>query len=291
LGAYFNIDVTLVRVIFVILTILTHGAWILVYFIMAVVIPYANTSEQKAEAYGLPFNAQELLERAREKYAHFDKEYWREYKKQWKDQAQEQVQRAKEVHQKAHHHAKQRAREMRRNAHQSSRQYAREFRQNWENEWYKKVPASGHYHTGIGTAILVLMMMLITFAWLAAIFSLLTTGMILGVAFTTLPVWATILLLTCAYNILLFPIRRIKAGATSYNPYGHYYGDAGWFGLLDTIMWFTIMGVMGWALWTYVPQSHEVFYKATNWAQETFHVNTTEQQISSYTQQQTMENN
>ena len=41
IAAYFDIDVTLVRIIFVILGIITHGAMILAYFIMVMIVPKA----------------------------------------------------------------------------------------------------------------------------------------------------------------------------------------------------------------------------------------------------------
>jgi len=83
LSAYFDMDLTLVRIIFVALTIITHGAWILVYFIMSMIVPHANTSEEKAAAHGAPFNAQELMNRARENWDHWNKKEW---KKNWKEE-------------------------------------------------------------------------------------------------------------------------------------------------------------------------------------------------------------
>ena len=50
LGVYFGIDPTIVRVTFALLTLATHGWWILVYFVLMVVIPEAETSEQVAAA-------------------------------------------------------------------------------------------------------------------------------------------------------------------------------------------------------------------------------------------------
>jgi phage shock protein PspC (stress-responsive transcriptional regulator) len=47
LAAYLGIDVTIVRIIFVVLSVITKGAWIGVYFLAMFVIPYAHTSEQR----------------------------------------------------------------------------------------------------------------------------------------------------------------------------------------------------------------------------------------------------
>lgn len=78
LSAYFNVDVTVVRIIFVILAVLTGGAWVAVYILMMLVMPEAKTPEEKAEARGYQFNAQELLGRAKQKYAELsDEKHWR----------------------------------------------------------------------------------------------------------------------------------------------------------------------------------------------------------------------
>jgi phage shock protein PspC (stress-responsive transcriptional regulator) len=69
LGAYFNIDVTVIRLLFIVLTFVTSGAWIAVYFILMVVVPEAKTPEQLAEAHGENFNTQELIGKAKQKYA------------------------------------------------------------------------------------------------------------------------------------------------------------------------------------------------------------------------------
>jgi len=86
IGAYVNLDPTIVRIIFVLLAILTHGFWIVVYIILLFVIPVANTSEERAAASGLPFTAQELVDRATTKYSafrdrHLTNKWWKPKKK------------------------------------------------------------------------------------------------------------------------------------------------------------------------------------------------------------------
>ena len=68
LAAYLNVDVTVIRVVFVILAFATSGFWVLVYLIMLAVLPEAKTPEQKAELRGERFTAQDLLSRAKQKY-------------------------------------------------------------------------------------------------------------------------------------------------------------------------------------------------------------------------------
>jgi len=86
IGAYMDLDPTIVRIIFVLLAILTHGFWIVVYIILLFVIPVANTSEERAAASELPFTAQELVDRATTKYSafrdrHLTNKWWKPKKK------------------------------------------------------------------------------------------------------------------------------------------------------------------------------------------------------------------
>src|SRR5580704_16419674 len=89
LAAYLNIDVTIVRIAFVLLTLLTTGIWILVYLVMMLVVPYANTGEEHAAAAGAPFNAQEVIDRAKKHYAEFKdskewRRHWRQQRREWR---------------------------------------------------------------------------------------------------------------------------------------------------------------------------------------------------------------
>lgn len=70
LAAYFGIDVVLVRIVFVVLTLFT-GIFALVYLAMMFIVPRADTPAEVAAAHGLPFNARDVLERARKKYQAF----------------------------------------------------------------------------------------------------------------------------------------------------------------------------------------------------------------------------
>lgn len=65
LAAYLNMDVVIVRVVFVVLTLLTHGIWILAYIVAALLLPTADSPEEVAAAYGEPTTAQEVIDRVR----------------------------------------------------------------------------------------------------------------------------------------------------------------------------------------------------------------------------------
>src|SRR4029079_16556902 len=51
IAAYLDIDVTFVRIAFVILAFATFGAAVLIYIVLAFIIPYADTTEEHAAAY------------------------------------------------------------------------------------------------------------------------------------------------------------------------------------------------------------------------------------------------
>lgn len=76
LAAYFGIDVTVVRVLFVLLTLFTHGFWAIVYVILVIVIPIARTDEEFAAASGTkPFNAHDFIEQAKARAEEFRKKF------------------------------------------------------------------------------------------------------------------------------------------------------------------------------------------------------------------------
>jgi phage shock protein PspC (stress-responsive transcriptional regulator) len=91
LAAYFGIDVTLVRVVFVVFSVLTGGIGIAVYLVMMIVVPVAVTAEQMAAAHGKPFNAEELIGRPQGPQASFAagqhwRQQWRDQRRMWRDQ-------------------------------------------------------------------------------------------------------------------------------------------------------------------------------------------------------------
>ena len=88
LAAYLNMDVTLVRILFVILAILTKGVWILVYGVLSFVIPYAETSEERAAAHGQrPLTAKDLIDQAKINYTDFTTN--KAWKRHWRHQRRE----------------------------------------------------------------------------------------------------------------------------------------------------------------------------------------------------------
>lgn len=78
LATYFNIDVTIVRLIVIVATFLSSGALILAYLVLLFIVPEAKTPEQKAAAQGTNFDSKTLIETAKKKYAAVNnEEHWK----------------------------------------------------------------------------------------------------------------------------------------------------------------------------------------------------------------------
>jgi len=89
LAAYLNVDVTIIRLVFVLVTIFGYGSGVLIYLLMAVLVPAASTPAEKAAAFGAPFTAQEFIRRAKAGYydgmkSFHDKQAHREWKRKFK---------------------------------------------------------------------------------------------------------------------------------------------------------------------------------------------------------------
>lgn len=92
LSAYFNVDVAIVRLIVILLALVTNGFAIIAYIIAMIIIPMADTDEKLAAAYGIPFNAQELMNRAKVEYGSA-KQSWKSWRKDRKRQWRENIRR------------------------------------------------------------------------------------------------------------------------------------------------------------------------------------------------------
>lgn len=102
IAAYLNVDVTWVRLAFVVLTLITSGGMLLVYLIGWFIVPTAYTSEERAAAFGAPFSTEEFLGSAKKNSElhrdhHRWRREWRRQQRHWQRQLQhmnEQVRQA-----------------------------------------------------------------------------------------------------------------------------------------------------------------------------------------------------
>ena len=89
LAAHLGMDVTVVRVLFVLAAILTKGVGFIIYVVLMFLIPEAHTAEERAAAGGAPFNAKEVVDRAKKHYADGTRHWrrqWRQQQRQWRRQ-------------------------------------------------------------------------------------------------------------------------------------------------------------------------------------------------------------
>jgi phage shock protein PspC (stress-responsive transcriptional regulator) len=227
LAAYFGVDVTIVRVLFVILAVITKGAWAAVYGVMMFVIPHARTSEEHAEAQGLPFNAQEVVNQAKKNFADF-KNNKDEWKRHWR------------LH----------SREWRRHFIRQQREWRRTWPgMVWWREGAQNVPYATRVLAGVTAPILGLVSAAMFLLFVYALFSLATRGIVFGWSLPPdVPLWAALLGLFVLYHILIAPLRAVRYAA--YHAAARWY--APWTGTLEAA--FSIM--FFWLAYSYVPVFH-----------------------------------
>jgi phage shock protein PspC (stress-responsive transcriptional regulator) len=227
IAAYFAIDPTVVRIIFVALAFLTGGMWIIAYLIMMFVIPTAKTSEERAAARGLPFNAQELVDRAKRHYADLKEGHQR-----WRDKRRRAREREFWRPKREHHEPS----------------HSRPFDQ----------PQSG-YGTRIAAGIVLplagIVSAVLTVTFIIALVSVLTTGEILGWELPReVPPWIGIFALVAAYAIVNVPLRAVRHA--SYEAVGP---RRGWFVFWDGVLWIALVILVWWIAVNYVPGVREFF--------------------------------
>ena len=231
IAVYFDIDVSIIRILFVFLAFVTGGIWALVYLIMMFLIPYANTTEDMAAARGAPFNAQEVIDQAKKHYSEFkDKKEW---KRHWQQQR-------RAWHHQWHH-----------NRHW--------WRCNMESS-FSRTMNGNNYAVHIIVSMIMLALGAITtimsIVWLFAVISLLTTGAIFGWPLPAgMPLWAGALLLLVFMGMSTAPFNAIRR-ATHHNINRSIHP---WFSLSDVLIQLTIGTVIFWYAFTHFPQVEYFF--------------------------------
>jgi phage shock protein PspC (stress-responsive transcriptional regulator) len=228
IAAYMNVDPTLVRLAFVLLTIL-WGTGVLVYLVMAIVVPEARSPEEKAAASGSPPTAQEFIRRAKEGYYEAmkgipDRNARREWKRRFK-------------------------RDIRANADQ--------WRYNWHSYWAEHAPV----HPGAGFALPLLSLLhgTMTILWVCTIVSLLTTGTFFGLALpANVPVWAAALLLFIAYGMISCPLKLARRAC--YRGLGQPSWIWSFVFLLDAVVWVGIVAALVLLAVHYFPELREAIH-------------------------------
>ena len=222
LAAYINIDPTLVRLAFVLLT-LVWGAGVLVYFAMVIVVPEARSPEEKAAASGDPSTAQEFIRRAKAGYYEAVKGFPdRQARRAWQRQFK---------------------RDMRANA----------FR--WRHHWHGYWAEHTLVHPGLAGTLPVFSLLhgAVKIFWLCALVSLLATGSLFGGALpVNVPIWVAVLVLAIIYGMLTLPLkaaRRVCQGGL---------GQArplwSMIFLMDAVVWLAVVAVLLWLAFHFFPE-------------------------------------
>ena len=217
LAAYFDIDVTIVRIAFVILTVITKGAWVVVYGVMMLVVPRAETSEDRAAARGVPFNAQEVVDRAKKLHAEFAGKDWRR-------------------------HWRHKNREMRREIRHAMRA---------PRPWHPyDVP--GAFFAGLLTPVFGLINGVLFLMLAYAIYSLATQGHVSGWTIPAgMPFAVAIVILVILYGVVTSPLSAARHASMS--AYGYYPAFAVWSG----VVWLGIVAWLVWFGSQYQPEIRE----------------------------------
>jgi phage shock protein PspC (stress-responsive transcriptional regulator) len=223
-AAYINVDVTWVRIAVALLTLFSGGGVFLVYLVLAFIVPYADTAEDRAAAFGMPFNTEELIKSAKKNFEEFgDKYRWR---REWRRQ---------------------------------QRHWNRQFRH--MNEQIRMAtssaaPAVGHTARAIGSVfvpIAALAGAIIFVMWILSLLSLVTQHTIFGWPLPhNIPLWVGILLLVMLYSAISTPLRMIRRGGQ--NTAGYH---PGW-SLLHGLMWIGFTALLFWVAYTFFPGVREL---------------------------------
>lgn len=232
IGAYLRVDANVVRAGFVILTLVTHGAWLLVYLVLLFVIPAAGTAEERAAARGLPFSAQELIDQAKRQVARLERGLrgpWAKARSEWRRERAEWRRERRE-----------------------RRQEWREWRDAWRPPPAAGAPAPATYGeqvaAGIVLPFLAMFSAALTVGWAVASARLVGSGDLWGWN-PGLPLWAALLLLLVAVAIVGGPVRHARH-ALHRDAWGRGALLAAWDGLL----WLGFVAVFAWLAWRLSPE-------------------------------------
>jgi len=224
IAAYLNVDVTWVRIAFILLTIFSSGLWFVLYLVLMFVVPVANTPEDRAAAFGMPFSTEELINRAKKNFEEFGQQYrWR---REWRRQ---------------------------------QRHWNRQFRH--MNEQLRVATAhagpvmsqSGRVAMGVFAVIAALVSAVLFVALILALFSLVTTHTLFGWTLPYgIPMWLGVVALLMVYGALSAPLKMVRHGGPQANGY-----HPGW-SALHGVMWVGFAALLIWVAYTFVPGVREV---------------------------------
>jgi phage shock protein PspC (stress-responsive transcriptional regulator) len=219
IAAYLNVDVTWVRIAFVVLTLITSGGMLLAYFVLMFIVPVATTSEERAAAFGAPFSTEEFLGSAK-KNSEESREHqrwrreWRRQQRHWQRQIQHMNEQVRQATANAAPYVA-----------QTSRAVAGIF-----------VPLAAL----IGAVLFV--------GFILALISLIAQHTLFGWHLPLgIPLWVAVIGLVVVYALASSLVRLIRFGgspAAAHHP--------GW-GALHTLVWLGSIVLLFWVAYTFIP--------------------------------------
>jgi phage shock protein PspC (stress-responsive transcriptional regulator) len=228
IGAYFDLDPNLIRLIFILGALFTSGFGILVYIILMFAVPSAHTSEEWAAAHGIPFNAQEIIDRAKREYGRFAEDTARSWRAQ-------------------------------------NRGWRRRWRgHGWEAEAGWDVPRAAEpagppvsyverIFAGLGAFVFSIVTAALLIAFLLSFFSILSTDSIMGWSPPgDLPTWLLLLIVCIVYGALSTPLIAMRRNSYA-TLSGRRYGGGG-----DGVVTLMIVAVVAWFAWAYSPEARQL---------------------------------
>lgn len=236
MAAYAGIGVDWMRVLWILSAVFTGGFTVLIYLAMLFVVPVATTSEDLAAAHGAPFNAQEVVERAKREYTRFTDDNaprWRAELRRQRRAFNEQM------------HG---------------------WRQNW-GHWdhgggaaaapAKPVGYATRVIAGLFAFVFSVVTAVLLIVFLIAIFTLWSTGSLAGwTPPEDVPFWLPFVVICIAYAALSAPFSALRR--TSYATVSGHRQVHGADGLVTLL----VVAVLGVFAWIYVPEAREMMEQA-----------------------------
>jgi hypothetical protein len=209
------------------------GSGILLYVLMMIILPHAETSAEKAAAYGSPSTAEEFIRRAKAGYydgmkTFRDKKAYREWKWQFK-------------------------KEMRQHKRDFQREIHRNFSQ-WRHDWRQRAHWQGD--SWIAGTFMSLLIAIVSIVGLCCVLSLIFTGSVFSFSLPAgMPIWVGIILLFIIFHIIKWPLR-----AARHSIYYHGEGPGYWVhgpGFGGFIFWMLAVLAIVWFASHHSVKAHE----------------------------------
>ena len=209
LAAYFGLDVTWVRLGFLLFAFL-WGVTVVVYFALMIVLPVAETPEEIAAAYGEPFNAREYVERARREASDIANRDWSQNKADLKAGWE----RSKTFVRTELRGSLRSWRERRLEA----RRRRRPNSPTASTPQPQQAPPRQTQPSALQQLLIVLLTVPLialfgglAVVWIFAMFALITTGTLFGLLLPfSLPMWLAVLLLLFFFGLITWPFRLLR---------------------------------------------------------------------------------